>query len=259
MWQQGTLADSTLYWQEGMKDWRPLREYFSAGSGTAVPPPLMPPRQDAPRFSFAKDPTTLTVFVKTMLWVHLGLAIVSMLSDFAQLSLARGGIITPEAAESNDTRQQMIAIVFLAAYIATAIGFLKWIRRANINSRAFGATGMEFTPGWSIGYYFIPFINLVRPYQAMKEIWKVSADPVEWKNQKGSALLGWWWTLWLLSGFLGQMSFRLSTRVDSPSSLETATIASIASAMVDIPLCVVAVTLISTIYRRQKALVEQNG
>jgi hypothetical protein len=258
MWKQGVLADSTLYWQDGMTDWRPLREYFGASVAPAVPPPLTTPLRSS-RFSFTKDPTTLTAFVKTMVWISLVVGVISLFSDFAQLSLASSGSISTAAAESNDARQQMIGIVVMLTFIVTGIAFLKWIHRANLNSRGFGATDMKFTPGWSVGYYFIPFLNLVRPYQAMKEIWQVSQNPADWKHQSGSALLGWWWTLWLLSGFFGQLYFRLSMHVNSPSTLEAATMASIASAIVDIPLCIVAVTLISTIYRRQKTLVEQSA
>src|SRR5688500_3518909 len=44
LWQQGLLVDSALYWQEGMMEWRPLREYFTPAPAKAVgPPPISPP------------------------------------------------------------------------------------------------------------------------------------------------------------------------------------------------------------------------
>jgi hypothetical protein len=258
LWQQGRLDDSALYWQAGMTEWRPLREYFT--SAPASSPSLSATPSPAARsrgFTFTKDPTALTVFVKTMLWISLVLGVISLLSDFAQFNLAASGSITKEAAQANDARQQIIGIVQLLAFIVTGVAFLMWIYRANLNVRGFGAGEMKFTPGWSVGYYFIPFVNLVRPYQAMKEIWKCSANPGNWRMQPGSALLGWWWALWLISGFLGQISFRLSLAVDSPDSLQTATVASMISNIVDIPLCLIAISLISKIYARQRALASQ--
>lgn len=261
MWEQGLIANTALYWKEGMSEWRPLKEYFATSETGVEPPPVhaVPPpppkRAPSPRYTFAKDPTGLTAFVKTMLWISVLAGIASIVSDLGQLQLIGSESLTPSVIESNDARQQNIAILALAVYVITGIGFLKWIYRANLNSRGFGAVDMHFTPGWSIGYYFIPFINLVRPYQAMKEIWQVSQNPKDWKAQPGSGMLGWWWALWILSAVLGQVSYRLSMDAKDPASLHEATSYSIFSAIVDIPLCFVAMSLISTIYGRQKALV----
>jgi hypothetical protein len=166
-------------------------------------------------YHYSKDPSSLTKFLKTMLWVSLGISIISLLSDFMQMNLLSSGTFSQAAAESNDSRQQIMGILYLVAFIITGISFLRWIHRANSNCRGFGAQGMEFTPCWSIGYYFIPFINLYKPYRAMKEIWKVSTNPVNWQNGNGSCLLGWWWALWLISNFLGQAVFRMSMRADT--------------------------------------------
>ena len=91
----------------------------------------------------------------------------------------------------------------------------------------------------------------------MKEIWKVSTNPINWQNENGSALLGWWWALWLLSGFLGQASFRMSMRADTISSLEASTTVCIISELIDIPLYIVAVSLITAIYTKQEKLVKK--
>lgn len=208
-------------------------------------------------YHYSKDPSSLTKFLKTMLWVSLGISIISLLSDFMQMNLLSSGTFSQAAAESNDSRQQIMGILYLVAFIITGISFLRWIHRANSNCRGFGAQGMEFTPGWSIGYYFIPFINLYKPYRAMKEIWKVSTNPVNWQNESGSSLLVWWWALWLISNFLGQAVFRMSMRADTISSLQASTTVSIISEIIDIPLYIVAVSLISTIFTKQERLVKK--
>ncbi len=208
-------------------------------------------------YHYTKDPASLTKFLKTMLWVSLGISILSMLSDFMQMNLLSSGIFSQAAAESNDSRQQFMAILYLAAFIVTGITFLRWIHRTNSNCHGFGAQGMKFTPGWSIGYYFIPIINLYKPYQAMKEIWKVSTNPDNWQNESGSAILGWWWTLWLISNFLGQAVFRMSMQANTISSLQASTTVSIISGIFDIPMYLVAVSLISAIFTKQERLVKK--
>jgi hypothetical protein len=254
MLNQGLLTDA-LYWKEGMKDWEPINSLFGERPHVSSSSIHDQTSRHSPAYTFTKDPSTLTQALKVMLWVQLGACVISMLSDFGQMSLAGSGNITVESAAANDSRQQTIGFLYLGVYIATAVVFLRWIHRANLNCRGFGAAGMKFSPAWSIGCYFVPFLNLVRPYQAMKEIWQVSLNPAQWTTQIGSALLGWWWTLWLISGFLGQMSFRMAMRVDSPSSLEAATTVSILSSLVEIPLIFVAFSMVSKISAMQRNLI----
>jgi hypothetical protein len=218
-----------------------------------------PPQSGAERkiFSFSKDPTSLTKFLKIMLWVLTALYVVGIFSDFAQLSLISSPNIPTDKAQSNDLRQNAIGIVQLAAYIITGITFLMWIHRANVNCRGLGAKDIKFTPGWAVGYYFIPILNLYKPYYAMKEIWQASQNPVNWQGSPAGSLLGLWWILWLVSNFVGQASFRMSMRAESLDSIKSATVVAIASDLVEIPLCIVAVFLVATIYSFQKKLVEQ--
>lgn len=256
----GQLSPSDRVWKKGMSKWVSAEKVEGLFVATAarVPPPLRPPFPSG-RYSFTKDPATLTIFVKTMLWVSLAVSIISLLSNFAMLNLANSGSITPESADSTDTRQQTIAIFGLLTLIVTGVGFLKWIHRANLNSRGFGAADMKFTPGWSVGFYFIPFLNLVRPFESMKEIWQISKNPADWKNQPGSILVGFWWTLWLVHNISSNVAFQYSMKVKNPNDLATATTMSIISDFVEIPLCLVAVALISAINRRQNALVESSA
>ena len=76
----------------------------------------------------------------------------------------------------NDNRTLLIAVVAMLVNIATIVVFLIWINRANKNSRALGAQNMQFTPGWCVGWWFIPIASLWKPYQAVREIWKTSKN-----------------------------------------------------------------------------------
>lgn len=207
--------------------------------------------------AYTKNPAFLTKLLKAMLYISLAIGVLSVLSDLLQMQLLTSGSFSDAQAESNDTRQQIISVAYLCAFVITGITFLIWIRRANVNCRGFGAANMEFTPGWSIGNYFIPFLNLYRPYRAMKEIWQVSSNPPDWRNTKSSSLLNWWWALWLLSGFLGQAAFRLTMSAHTLESLQVATSFSILSGLLDVPLYLVTLALVSGIFANQEKWVKQ--
>jgi hypothetical protein len=154
-------------------------------------------------------------------------------------------------ATANDTRQQLIGILQIALFIITGISFLKWIYFSNSNSRSFGAKGMQFTPGWAIGYYFVPYLNFYKPYRAMKEIWKTSKDPQNWEILKTPSLFPQWWTLWIISALLGNMSFRLSMKAEELNELFVSSSVRLASDLVDIPLTLIAIKMVSQIFEMQ--------
>ena len=156
-----------------------------------------------------------------------------------------------DRANANDIRQQLIGIIQFSLFIITGIVFLRWIYFTNSNSRSLGASGMQFTPGWSIGYYFVPFLNLYKPYRAMKEIWKTSKDPQNWEILKTPSLFPQWWTLWIISSFLGNMSFRLSMKAEELNELLVSSAVTLASGLVDIPLTLIAIKMVSQIFKMQ--------
>jgi hypothetical protein len=88
-----------------------------------------------------------------------------------------------------------IAISLKLTVVLTLIFILRWIYFANFNAHQLGAIGMRFTPGWSIGWFFIPIANFWKPYQVMKELWQVSKNSSTWRVQSVSPLVPWWWFL----------------------------------------------------------------
>lgn len=221
-------------------------------------------------FQYIQDPSSLTKFLKVMLVVYFTISFISLVSDIMQLDLLNSLSISQAQADENDTRQRVIGISYIAVSVITGIIFLKWIYRANVNCRGFihnlspDETGLfrkripEFTPGWSIGYYFIPFLNLYKPYKAMREIFAISENPKDWYNIKlTDKTLIYWWALWLISNSLSQLSFRLSLKADTIESLQNSTTISIISETLDLILSVVCINLVSKIFSKQERLVKK--
>ena len=92
--------------------------------------------------------------------------------------------------------------------IIAGILFLRWIYLSYINSILTGAKNMNFSPGWSVGWFFIPLMNLFMPFRVMKEIWKTSRNSQDWTSLETPKIIITWWFLYLFSQFATQVSFR---------------------------------------------------
>lgn len=160
---------------------------------------------------------------------------------------------SPSEAEASDARQGIVGLGQLIVLVASGFLILRWIHRANWNARALGAENMQFTPGWSIGWYFVPIVNLWKPYQAMKEIWMASSKVKEWQSQTVPGLLGLWWTFWIAYSMLGNASFWMSMRAKEIDDLISANIVTILSDVAALPLCAVFLMILTRIQGMQSA------
>ena len=131
------------------------------------------------------------------------------------------------------------------AYIVCIVLFSKWIHRSNKNASYFNLYPMRYSAGWSVGYYFIPILNLFRPYQAMKDIWLGSITPGH--NAKHTQVKV-WWTLWIFETLTESVS----------SNFEEHSIVSICisalTCVLLIFLCISAIKMVTTITSNQAAL-----
>jgi len=206
-----------------------------------------------------RDATSLTRWAKGLLYAGIALSAIGMASsmmEYQLLSAMMSGAFESEAeltdaATASDLRQQIIGIVQVVLFLVTSIVVLMWIYRANNNAHALGADSMRFTPGWAVGWYVIPIFNLWKPYQAMTEIWKVSADPRHWQDQPRPSLLPWWWFLWITSNVLGQVILRVSPAAKELDELMNVSLFSIADDAIDIPLNLVLIAIIGRIFQMQ--------
>jgi len=140
-------------------------------------------------------------------------------------------------------------LMFAALFVllVTSIIVLRWIYRASVNAHTV-ADDLTVSPGWAVGWYFIPIANLWKPFQAMKETWLASHFGANWSGGEASDLLNWWWGLWILSSLLGNASWRLSDSMP-PLAAELG----LADGIVTIPLTLILIRLMTQIRHAQDA------
>ena len=200
----------------------------------------------------------LTAIITVLLLFGIVAAVAETLSSYSQLDLLnrmRSGMkVTQGEALANAAQQASIAFAALGLYIVTAITFGIWIVRAHKNLRAFGITDTTYTPGWALGWFFVPFLNLVRPFQAMKELWQASHAGAEWDKSSSARLVNIWWCLWLLNSVYGTLIARLFTSQSSIDDLLMGTKLSMAGFLINIPVCYLALKLVRGIHNAQETL-----
>ncbi|MAQ15637.1 MAG: hypothetical protein CMN30_12690 [Sandaracinus sp.] len=153
--------------------------------------------------------SVLAVFLCLSMLTDL-VSIVSTLAQHALLERMVIGDYTMAEAESNDLRQNLIGAITLIVFIGTVITFLVWTYRAYANVDALGGI-RSHGKGWAVGGWFTPFLNLVRPFQIVREAWAVGERVV---RDEVSALnppwwINTWWAFWIIGNLIGNVVFRL--------------------------------------------------
>jgi beta-lactamase regulating signal transducer with metallopeptidase domain len=146
--------------------------------------------------------------------------------------------------------------VFVLTQLAIAILFIIWMFRAAKNNEALGRVGARFTPGWSIGSWFIPFANLVIPVLIVQDLWRGStvgtrrADP-SWRTARSSALVGWWWAAWIVSIVRFAYSGANFHESDSLDDIEASNIVALVGVVVLAVAAVLALVVVRALSHRQ--------
>jgi hypothetical protein len=198
---------------------------------------------------------SLTRWLVILLWVNICFAAISGASGLIDVKLwldFQAGIeLTNEQADIHELRQQIIATLYFLENIPLVVVFCIWIYRANYNVRQLGAADMQFSPGWAVGWYFVPIMNLWKPYQVMKEIWQASANPARWQDEPRGSILPLWWTFFLLSAAVSIVTIRFSMSAEAAPEMIAFGSVSVAGDVIEIGSSLIALVLVRQIYRMQ--------
>ena len=151
-------------------------------------------------------------------------------------------------------KEQLYNIALLAhsgVTLTTFVLFSMWIYRAAANVVVAGVGAFSFTPGWNVGWYFIPFANLVQPFRAMRQIWNASHGDGS-DIDRGDPILTLWWTTWLASNMTANISVQLSWRATDLSVYQTSVYFGLASSAISLVLMVVGIRLVEFITAAQR-------
>lgn len=153
----------------------------------------------------------------------------------------------------------LFSLLSAGLYLSTVVLFLMWFHRVYKNLTPLGATGLQYSPGWTIGAWFIPIGNLFIPYRITKEIWVKSGerhDDYAFLNTESTvpSVIGTWWGFWIVSN----ISINISNRMDpSASGIEGLPMLTLMSVAASILAAVYAIRMIKMITARQEENIAQ--
>lgn len=94
-----------------------------------------------------------------------------------------------------------------------AIFFILWFRRAYYNLSQL-VLNVSYSDGWAAGAWFVPIVNLFRPYKMMKELYEKTESLFIKRNIKfesdfksNSVLL--WWIFWIVLNIFEYIIYKI--------------------------------------------------
>lgn len=195
--------------------------YYSSPpqSSSATPQYYIPSPQ--PRYV----PTqTRANFVCILLLANVGTSFASVLISLAELMWA--GDLFAEDLENNPVALALalltigLAVLQFVIFVATIVLFLMWLYRAHENLAAFGIPRqqLQYSSGWAVGSFFVPFANLIIPYRAIRELWQKSVpqQATMFAALEPPGFFAAWWGFWIAGNIADNIYFRLSLRSETP-------------------------------------------
>ncbi len=138
------------------------------------------------------------------------LALANRRSVVADL-LSRPDAVSVERADRSDQLVLIGVVLALVAAVTAWVAFVAWMYSCARVVDSHVPDALRHRPGWAIGSWFVPFLNLVRPPQIVADLWRTESRLRGGRER--ITLIGWWWALFITGFVLDRLdrSGQLST------------------------------------------------
>jgi hypothetical protein len=149
-----------------------------------------------------------------------------------------------EEARASDQKESELALAYISFLLIGAVVWIRWQRRCHQNLLTFGEENLKFTISQGTRAWFIPFVNLLRPYRVTKDILERTSPGTH------STLLTLWWAAWIANGFVSNAVARLP--IDNGNELMTASAGQIVSSLFGVGCSLLALGVVWQLTRAQQ-------
>lgn len=188
---------------------------------------------------------------KGVVWLFVAVAAMTVIGELFE---AAGTVDTAVDTGPLALAVALVYMLYTLVFVACVVLVAMWIHRAHANLQEAGLDGLEFTPGWAVGWYFIPFANLFKPFQAMRELWNASHAEVDRFANQAPTEVKLWWGAWIIGNILGSISTRILLLGEGgEGALTTAHVLGVASSALAVAAALLLVRLIDGITTAQRS------
>jgi len=181
-----------------------------------------------PKYEY-KPLDILTNILIILLYTVILLSVINIYSDIKDISYLNnnyesGGVLYYDESSVEYFLISISQLLYIIIFFVFLIIYFIWIRQAYRNLHSLQLKPTEYSSGWTIGAYFVPFLNLVRPYTMMKEIWygsqpiadaTTSYNSARYYGLSSSGFLKLWWVIVLFDQFITSRSLRFGRKAES--------------------------------------------
>lgn len=162
-----------------------------------------------------------------LLWISAGISIVAIIAEFIEYSLfsriQNQETVSMTDANFSDAIQLIVVGLTLIGFVFGAITFIQWFRRAYYNQEV-KFRDMNSTNGWASGAWFVPIVNLFRPFQLMKEMFDnalafVLKHDQNNENRFKPQIVGLWWAMWIILNIASNIISRIAINTENIDTL----------------------------------------
>jgi hypothetical protein len=175
-------------------------------------------------------------------------------------TLNNGGNVSEETIQLSDSIEGIIGLFYMIGFIISTITFIQWFRRAYFNLHLI-VGNLSYSEAWASGSWFVPILNLFRPYRIMKELYVETRlllvrNRINFNQNLYTDNLGWWWTIWIISNWVGNVVFKSSLKAETINELITSSVFSMISNILGILLALITIKVIRN-YAKVEPLLNQ--
>lgn len=176
----------------------PTQGAYAASYPDVPPPPYMAQMRPPPHPQAGTLGIVAVALAGIVTVVELGEAVVAAPTEELLRDAVAGGaspwdVITPI---------DFFALPFLLAQLAAGVVTAIWLTQARDNAEALHPTAPHArSKVWAWLGWFVPFVSLWFPRQVVRDVRSATVAD----ERKYATVVGWWWAMWLLYGFSGQI------------------------------------------------------
>ncbi|MFJ7203767.1 DUF4328 domain-containing protein [Streptomyces sp. NPDC098789] len=114
-----------------------------------------------------------------------------------------------------------VGIAQIALLLGTGAVFIVWFHRARVNGGVFRPDLFDQGPGWAIGSWFIPIVNLFFPYRIAQDIWRASVQAAPDGSARAVSVtpVTVWWVTFIASNLISRASDSVGSLLSAVSAV----------------------------------------